>query len=80
MATRAENEFTFGYWTDHPDGTRTYWYEVKGKVKGVARYVKLVDAGEQTLSFRQEIYDDTGRLVEIHDKYPVDKGHTRLKG
>jgi len=28
--------------------------------------------------FWQEIYDDTGRLVEIHEKFPVDKGHQKV--
>lgn len=27
------------------------------------------------MRFYQEIYDETGRLVEVHEKYPVDKGH-----
>jgi hypothetical protein len=36
-----------------------------------------VDAAEQTLRFWQEIYDDQNRLVEIHEKYPVDKGHRK---
>jgi hypothetical protein len=30
---------------------------------------------ERTVRFYQEIYDDTGRLVEVHEKYPEDKGH-----
>ena len=42
-----------------------------------ARYVKLVDAEETTLRFWQEIYDEQGQLVEIHDKYPVDKAHRK---
>ena len=79
MATRSENETTFDHWIDHPDGTRTYWYEVKGKVTGYARYVKHVDADEQALSFRQEVYDENGNLIEIHEKYPDDTGHQRLK-
>ena len=34
-------------------------------------------ANETTLRFWQEIYDDQGRLVEIHEKFPVDKGHQK---
>ncbi len=45
-----------------------------------ARYVKEVDASEKTMKFYQEIYDENDRLIEIHEKYPVDKGHTRVKG
>ena len=43
-----------------------------------ARYLKEVDAQETTVRFWQEIYDDQGNLVEIHEKYPVDKGHQKL--
>jgi hypothetical protein len=44
-----------------------------------ARYVKTVDADEKTLSFKQEIYDENEKLVEIHEKFPVDKGHIKLR-
>jgi hypothetical protein len=37
-----------------------------------------VDTAEQTVRFWQEIYDETGRLVEIHEKFPVDKGHWKV--
>jgi hypothetical protein len=42
------------------------------------RYLKEVDAQETTVRFWQEIYDDQSNLVEIHEKYPVDKGHQKL--
>jgi hypothetical protein len=42
------------------------------------RYVKIVDADEKTLSFAQEIYDAKGKLIEIHQKFPEDKGHQRV--
>jgi hypothetical protein len=44
-----------------------------------ARYLKEVDAGEATTRFWQEIYDDRGTLVEIHEKYPVDTGHRKTQ-
>jgi hypothetical protein len=44
----------------------------------MARYVKMVDAGETTLEFWQEIYDETGHLVERHLKYPEDRGHEAM--
>jgi len=37
-----------------------------------------VDAQEVTQRFWQEIYDDQGKLVEAHEKYPVDKGHQKV--
>lgn len=43
-----------------------------------ARYLKEVDAAETTLRFWQEIHDDEGKLVEVHVKFPVDKGHQKV--
>lgn len=77
MSTRRQNEKKFGHWEDLPAGGRRYWTEVSGRQGWRARYLKEVDADETTLRFWQEIYDDTGRLSEIHEKYPVDKGHTK---
>jgi len=47
---------------------------------GGACYVKEVDASKRTLRFYQEIYNEDGRLVEIHQKYPADKGHIKVEG
>ena len=82
MSTRSQNEAKFGNWEDTPDGGRRYWHEVMGHRGWKARYVKEVDASENTLRFYQEIFDEHGALVEIHEKYPVDKGHksSRRKG
>ena len=49
-----------------------------GRLGWLARYFKEVDATETTLHFWQEIHDDTGKLVEIHEKFPVDKGHQKV--
>jgi hypothetical protein len=51
---------------------------VKGQVAGYARYVKIVDADEITVSIVQEIYDSEDRLIGVHQKYPQDTGHRRL--
>lgn len=79
MATRSENEKTYRQWVDNEDGTRKYWYDMLGKHGWNVRYVKIVDSKERTLSFFQEIYDPKGELVEIHEKYPVDKGHRKIR-
>ena len=50
----------------------------RGRVSGRARYVKEVDAAEKTIRFVQEIYDQAGRLVALHEKFPVDLGHKQL--
>ena len=73
MATRLESENKFEQWTDNPDGTRTYWYEVKGKRDWYARYVKQVDANEMTISFRQEVYDQMGDLLNSTGSFPLTK-------
>ncbi len=54
------------------------WLDVLGRLGWRARYLKEVNAEEVTLRFWQEIYDDEGRLVEVHEKYPVDKGHEKV--
>lgn len=77
---RRQNEKKFGAWDELPDGGRRYFFEVQGRHGWSARYVKEVDASERTMKFYQEIYDEEGRLVEIHEKYPVNKGHTRVRG
>ncbi len=41
--------------------------------------MKEVDADEKTVRFWQEIYNDQGKLVEIHEKYPVDTGHQQVQ-
>lgn len=75
MGTRAQNQRRFTHWQDLPGGGRRYWLDVHGRLGWRARYVKEVDAAERTLGFRQEIYDEQGRLIEVHEKYPVDRGH-----
>jgi len=76
---RWANERKFGQWSALPAGGRRYWYDVPGRLGWVARYVKEVDANEETIRFFQEIYDDRGQLVEIHEKYPQDTGHRRIE-
>jgi len=46
----------------------------------LSAFVSNVDVSERTIKFYQEIYDGDGQLVEIHEKYPVNKGHVRVKG
>ncbi len=52
--------------------------EVAGHHGWKARYVKEVEATEKTVRFYQEIYDESGQLVEVHEKYPIDKGHQNV--
>jgi hypothetical protein len=77
MSTRAQNEKKFGNWTDSPAGGRRYWLDIVGRMGWRARYLKEVDQQETTVRFWQEIFDDQGALVEIHEKYPVDQGHQK---
>ena len=77
MSSRAQNEKKFGTWEELPNGGRRYWLDIAGRLGWRARYVKQVDAQENTVRFWQEIYDGQGKLVEVHEKYPVDKGHQK---
>ncbi|MCA9869196.1 MAG: hypothetical protein KDI03_16670 [Anaerolineae bacterium] len=76
---RKQNERKFGDWQELSLGGRRYWYDVEGRQGWRARYVKEVDRDERTVRFYQEIYDDAGRLVEVHEKYPEDKGHRQVE-
>ena len=78
MSTREQNERKFGRWEHLPGGGRRYILDVPGRFGWRARYLKDVDTNEATLRFWQEIYDSQGQLVEIHEKYPVDKGHRKV--
>ena len=77
---RAQNERQFGSWDELSDGGRRYWFEVQGRSGWKARYVKEVDSAEATISFHQEVFDQEGKLREIHRKYPVDLGHQPVEG
>ena len=78
MSTRAQNEKTFDQWEELPGGARRYWLDVAGRLGWRARYLKEVDEAETTVRFWQEIYDDTCKLVETHEKFPVDRGHQKI--
>ncbi|MEK6698336.1 MAG: hypothetical protein AABZ10_04750 [Nitrospirota bacterium] len=75
QSKRRSNEEKFTNWIELPEGGRRYFFEVKGKHGWSAKYIKEVDSNEETTRFCQEIYNAKGTLVEIHEKYPEDKGH-----
>ena len=77
MSTRKQNERQFTQWEELPGGGRRYRLDVPGKLGWLARYLKDVDGNENTVRFWQEIYDERGKLVEAHEKFPVDKGHRK---
>ncbi len=79
MRARERNERKFPHWEIRDAGGRRYWLDVRGRQGWKARYVKEVDADEVTVRFYQEIYNEIGTLVEIHDKYPVDYGHQKVE-
>jgi hypothetical protein len=78
MASREQNERKFGQWHELTGGGRCYWLDVMGHGGWRARYLNDVDANENTVRFWQEIYDETGKLVELHQKFPIDEGHRRV--
>ena len=77
---RKQNEGKFKAWDELPNGRRRYFHEVQGRHGWLARYIIVVEASERTIKFYQEIFDEDDQLVEIHEKYPVNKGHIRVKG
>lgn len=78
MSMRSQNEKKFGQWEELFGGGRRYRLDVTGRLGWLARYFKEVDANETTLRFWQEVYDDQDKLVETHEKFPVDKGHQKM--
>ena len=78
MSSREQNEKKFPQWEALPNGGRRYWIDVVGRQGWIARYVKEVDSDEVTVRFYQEVYDQTGKLVEVHHKYPEDEGHRKV--
>ncbi|MEW6419984.1 MAG: hypothetical protein AB1480_18025 [Nitrospirota bacterium] len=76
---RRINEKKFTGWDGLPNGGRRYYLEVKGRHGWKARYIKEVDANEETIKFFQEVYDEKGNMIEIHEKFPMDKGHKKTK-
>lgn len=75
---RQKNELEYERWIEKKDGGRVYSFEISGKAGWKAKYLKEVNNEEMTIRFWQEIYDDKNVLREIHEKYPVDKGHQKL--
>ena len=80
MTLHAENEGKFLNWEELRNNGRRYWLDVKGRSGWRARYVKIVDKNEKNVLFFQEIYNEHGELVEIHEKFPLDRGHQKMKG
>ncbi len=80
IGRRRQNERKFGQWEELSGGGRRYSREITGRYGWKARYVKEVDSSERTIGFYQEIYDENNRLIEVHEKYPVDRGHRRTEG
>ena len=75
---RKENEKKFEDWKEVSNGGRIYFLSIDGRYGWKATYFKEVDFEETTIRFWQEIYNQNGILVEIHEKYPEDKGHIKL--
>jgi hypothetical protein len=60
------------YWIRRP-GTQWGWQTLFKEV--------LFDPNtqlEQTVKLWQEVFDDDGKLVESHQKFPTDTGHQKL--
>jgi hypothetical protein len=62
----------------YPVGAANMFSNSPDATGGRTLYIKEVDANENTTRFVQEIYDATGLLVAVHEKFPVDSGHKQL--
>jgi hypothetical protein len=78
VSDRSSNERKFGSWLTSSSGGRVYRRIVAGRSGWSAAYCKEVDADENTVRFWQEIFDESGRLREVHEKFPVDRGHRQV--
>ncbi len=61
------------------DGGRKYQKKVEGKKGWFAIYLKSTDKNEETVDFRQLIYNNLVNLEEIHVKYPINSGHIKIQ-
>jgi hypothetical protein len=78
VSSRNANEKRFKQWSETENGGRSYSRKVIGQYGWYAVYIKDVNADEEIISFRQEIYNEEDKLIEIHEKYPIDKGHRKI--
>lgn len=74
---RRKNEKEYSTWTELENGGRVYVKTISaGDTSGrIAQYEKTVNKDEKTISFVQKIIDKDGNLLEVHEKFPIDKGH-----
>jgi hypothetical protein len=80
MSNKKQNEKEYQNWTETESGGRLYWKEVVAGDKSgrVSRYEKAVDCNEITITFVQKILDINRNTIEIHEKFPINKGHVIL--
>jgi hypothetical protein len=62
MSSRSTNERRFKQWTETENGGRLYTRKVIGQYGWYAIYVKEVNANEDIIHFRQEIYNEQNKL------------------
>ena len=76
-----QHERRYDSWTQLKTGGRLYRKEVAAKNGSgwKAIYLQEVDEKENIVKFWQEIYDEKNILIEIHEKYPENKGHKPFK-
>ncbi len=75
---RKSNEKEYDLWIEKSGGGRIYSFEITGRLGWTSKYLKETDGEENTLKFWQEIYDENKNLKEVHEKYPIDKGHKKI--
>ena len=76
-----QHEKRYDSWTTLNSKGRLYRKEIIARNGSgwKAVYLQEVDEKESVVRFWQEIYNENNELVEIHEKYPEDKGHVIIK-
>lgn len=77
---RKQHEKRYDSWKDTDSKGRIYKKEIVARNGSgwKAVYLQEVDEEENIIRFWQEVYNEKNILVEIHEKYPEDKGHVSL--
>jgi hypothetical protein len=78
---RKQHEKRYDSWTTLESKGRLYRKEIIARNGSgwKAVYLQEVDEKESVVRFWQEIYNEKNELVEIHEKYPEDKGHVIIQ-
>ena len=81
LLKKTQHEKRYDSWIPLESGGRIYKKEIiaRNGSSWMTVYLQEVDEKEMVVRFWQEIYNEKKELIEIHEKFPVDKGHVVIK-